>query len=364
MSSALPAHAVHPASRLGCYQLDPIQDSRWARFLERHPDASVFHSIAWLKALRLTYGYQPIVFTTSSPTSELANGVVFCDVNSWLTGRRLVSLPFSDHCEFLGDSSEALNFLIRHLQTISRRQHWKYLELRPIHRNFGGAAEEIGLRPSATYLLHTIDLRPTLDELFRSFDRDCVQRRIQRAERAGLIEKCGRSDDLLKDFYTLLVLTRRHHGVPPAPYTWFRNLVQFQGLALEIRVAYKDRTPIAAILTLRFRDVVYYKYGCSDERFKKFGATPWLLWKAMIDGKSNGGNEFDMGRSGSENSGLIEFKSHWSPHAKQLVYWRFPETSSLDRLDSSKMKTAKRIFSHMPRGVLVVTGRLAYRHIG
>ena len=73
--------------------------------VERHPKASVFHTPAWLQALRWTYGDEPVVFTTSPPTAELTNGVVFCRVKSWLTGRRLISLPFSDHCEPLCDSS-------------------------------------------------------------------------------------------------------------------------------------------------------------------------------------------------------------------------------------------------------------------
>jgi hypothetical protein len=34
--------------------------------------------------------------------------LVFCRVRSWLTGRRSISLPFSDHCEPLVESHEAL----------------------------------------------------------------------------------------------------------------------------------------------------------------------------------------------------------------------------------------------------------------
>ena len=117
MRSPLPVPAIQPVSRLCCYQLDPTRDSRWAGLVERHPRASVFHTVGWLKALQRTYGYEPVVFTTSSPTGDLNNGVVFCHINSWLTGQRLVSLPFSDHCEPLCDSAEDLNFLIRYLQT-------------------------------------------------------------------------------------------------------------------------------------------------------------------------------------------------------------------------------------------------------
>src|SRR5262249_20982544 len=124
-SSPLPADKLQPGSRC-CYPLDPLQDPRWADLVEKHPKASVFHTVAWLRALRLTYGYEPVAFTTSSSSDELKNGMVFCRVNSWLTGRRLVSLPFSDHCEPLCDSSEEINFLVRYLQTALLRQKWKY----------------------------------------------------------------------------------------------------------------------------------------------------------------------------------------------------------------------------------------------
>jgi Acetyltransferase (GNAT) domain len=364
MSSPLPTSKVERVSRLGCYQLDPILDPRWATLVENHPRASVFHTVAWLQALRRTYGYEPVVFTTSPPTGELKNGLVFCRINSWITGRRLVSLPFSDHCEPLCDSAEDVNFLIRYLQAALDHQEWKYLEIRPVTWNLGPTGERIGCLPAARYFLHTLDLRAGLSEVYRGLDKDSVQRRIQRAERAGLVEKCGRSDDLLRDFYTLFVMTRSRHHVPPIPYGWFRNLIRCQDQALEIRVAYQRDIPIAAILTLRFREVVYYKYGCSDARFNKCGATPWLLWKSIAAAQSNGANEFDLGRTEEHNAGLLAFKNHWVPRPKRLVYWQFPFISSLDSANAWKLNLAKRVFSYMPDKLLRIIGELIYRHIG
>jgi Acetyltransferase (GNAT) domain len=346
------------------YQLDPMMDPRWADLVHRHPLASVFHSVGWLKALQLTYGYEPVAYTTSPPTGDLENGFVFCEINSWLTGRRLVSLPFSDHCELLSDSSEDVNFVIRNLQTHLADHKWKYLEVRPIHENFRRPGSGIAFQPATKYFLHRLDLRPNLDIVFRGFDKDSVQRRIGRAERAGLTEKCGRSLDLLKEFYTLFLMTRRRHHLPPIPVDWFRNLIQCQDKALEIRIAYKDTTPIAAILTLQFRGVVYYKYGCSDARFNKFGAVPWLLWSAIVSGKSIGANEFDMGRTQEDNSGLLAFKNNWVPRPEPLVYWKFPTVPSLPWSDRQKLRIAKSIFSYMPDRLLTLTGRLVYRHIG
>ncbi len=346
------------------YQIDPISDERWAKFVERNPKASVFHTVGWLKALRHTYEYEPVVFTTSSPTSELKNALLFCRVESWWTGRRLVSLPFSDHCEPLCDRVDDLNFLIGYLQTTMERQNLRYLEVRPVNGNFAQMNETNGFRPAATYYLHVLDLRRDLDEVFRSLDKDSVQRRIYRAERAGLTEKCGSSDDLLKDFYGLFVMTRRRHRLPPTPYAWFQNLIEFQGKALEIRVAYKAETPISAILTLRCKEAVYYKYGCSDAQFNRFGAIPWLLWRALTAAKLNGATEFDMGRTDEYDKGLLVFKNHWVSEPLRLVYWRFPHTTSVNSVNGWKLRIAKHLFSAMPDGLRTVAGKFIYRHIG
>lgn len=364
MSSPLPADRAQSVSRLCCYQLDPTQDPRWTELVERQPKASVFHTVGWLKALRRTYGYDPLVFTTSPPTGELKNGLVFCRINSWLTGRRLVSLPFSDHCEPLCDSQEDLDFLIRYLQTTLEHENWRYLEVRQVNGNIGQTDAAKDLLPAAMYRLHVLDLRPNLDEVLRGLDKDSVQRRIRRAEVAGIIERCGQSEDLLKEFYALFVTTRGRHRLPPAPYAWFRNLIQCLGEALEVRVAYRDKTPISAILTLRFKDVVYYKYGCSIARFNKFGAIPWLLWRAIASGKSNGATEFDMGRTEEDNIGLLTFKNHWVPQPRRLVYWRFPDTPSLNSVNGWKLRMAKHVFSSMPDGLRIMAGKLIYRHIG
>ena len=60
-----------------------------------------------------------------SPVASNEIRLVFCRIHSWLTGRRLVSLPFSDHCEPLYDSEEELQFLARYLRSAFEHQDWK-----------------------------------------------------------------------------------------------------------------------------------------------------------------------------------------------------------------------------------------------
>ena len=114
------------------FVLEPLADSRWTRFVDRHPHTSVFHTRGWLEALHRTYGYEPVVYTTAAPTEDLTNGIVFCRTDSWLCGRRLVSLPFSDHCEPLVDNKEELAFLTTSVIQEACSGSYEYVEIRPL----------------------------------------------------------------------------------------------------------------------------------------------------------------------------------------------------------------------------------------
>src|SRR5438045_5412927 len=59
------------------HEINPLADSRWGEFLHRHARASIFHTPGWLEALQRTYGYEPVVFTTSRPGEQTSDLQVF-----------------------------------------------------------------------------------------------------------------------------------------------------------------------------------------------------------------------------------------------------------------------------------------------
>jgi len=79
--------------------LNPLIHPRWDSFAAAHSKSSVFHQRAWLQALQDTYGYEPFFVFASGSDETLRDGFLFCEVKSRITGKRLVSLPFADHCE-------------------------------------------------------------------------------------------------------------------------------------------------------------------------------------------------------------------------------------------------------------------------
>jgi hypothetical protein len=349
---------------MAVYEIDPLEGSRWAELVETHPSASAFHSRSWLEALRRTYEFIPIVLTTTEPGQPLKNGLVLCRIKSWLTGSRMVSLPFSDHCQPLVDSSAVLVELLNFLKTNPETNHWKYVELRPLTSLDAGVKSAACLAESESFCIHTIDLRPDLEDLFRSFHKNSIRQMIKRAERQGLTIEEGRSDVLLRSFYRLLLLTRRRHQLPPQPLAWFRNLINCFGERLMIRVALKGKQPIASILTLSHKKRVVYKYGCSDSGFHNLGGMPFLFWQAVKGGKAEGAKEFDLGRSELDNSGLIAFKDHWGGSRSQLIYYRYPQENLAENSHGWRMAIAHKAFSVLPDFCLETAGSLLYRHVG
>ena len=341
--------------------IDPLSDTRWDDLVARHSRASAFHRRGWLEALKQTYGYKPFVLTSASPGESLMDGIVVCRIASWLTGTRLVSLPFADHCDPLfGDPGERLLLSDRLVEECTQ-QHCRYLEIRPLL-----APADLGneFQSSESFCFHELDLGPDLAQLFKGLHKDSIQRKIRRAEKEQLSCEVGRTDALIETFYRLLLITRRRHHLPPQPKSWFRNLVKYMGDGIHIRVARKNGAAIAAMLTLRHRSCVIYKYGCSDEAFHQLGGMPFLFWKLIEESKASGAERIDFGRSELDNDGLIAFKDKFGTTKRTLTYYRYPQSTKQIARAWGDSGLVRRMFSILPDGVLSAAGKVLYRHIG
>jgi CelD/BcsL family acetyltransferase involved in cellulose biosynthesis len=350
---------VRAAKRLST--IDPLTDTRWDDLVACHPRASAFHRRGWLEALKHTYGYTPLVLTSASAGEPLTDGIVACRISSWLTGTRLVSLPFADHCDPLfGESSEELKASARLVEEFTG-QHYKYLEFRPMR---AWASLQNQFLPFESFYFHELDLRPSLGQLFKGLHKDSIRRKIRRAEKEQLSYEAGRTGELIQAFYNLQMITRKRHHLPPQPKSWFQNLVKHMGEDVHIRVARKNGVAIAAILTLRHRSTVIYKYGCSDGAFHQLGGMPFLFWKVIEESKASGAERLDFGRSEMDNEGLIAFKDKFGTTKRTLTYFRYPGKKKKQKYLHEDSRFMRRMLCMVPDGVLSAVGRALYKHIG
>jgi len=338
--------------------LDPLTDGRWRDLVERDGRASAFHTPEWLDALRRTYGFAPVVYADTGH-GELRGAVAFCGVASWLTGRRLVSLPFSDHCEPLVDDPGALHELLGGVAADARRGGWRYVQIRP--RTAPVIAH--GFQRDEANYLYTIDLGRDIDAIFAAIKKN-NRYDIRRAERTSLRPVVGRDQSFVRAYFRLHAMTRSTQGVPPQPYAWFENLARCLGEMLEIHLLLDGDTPIAGLVTTLFRDQLMLKYSASDPVRDRLGMGKSLIWRSICRAKERGATTLDWGRCEPHHTGLAEFKERFGAVRSDLVYLRSPGVTSR-RQHSSWVDTAARsIVPRLPVRVLTAAGRVAYRHVG
>ena len=345
------------------YCIDPIQDPRWEEFVQRHPESSLFHSRRWLQSLNRTYGYEPVAYTTAPRPARITAGILCCRVRSIFMGSRLVSVPFADHCQPLESTPGELLGILPELKQLVRSEPFRYFELRCCSSELFNLAQDEDLSSSSTFAHHVLDLSSDLRTLFDRFHHSCVQRKIRRAERERVVHEEGNSDKAIRQFYALLIQTRQRHGLPPQPLTWFLNLRDAWGEALKLSLAVQSGRPIASIITILHKQCLTYKYGCSDARFHKSGAMPFLFWESIQDAKRRGATKFDLGRSDLDNPGLIAFKEHLGAERSRLTYYCYP-ASATNRRALGATEFASQFCRYLPAPLLRVAGNLLYRHFG
>ena len=78
--------------------LNPLDCDGWNDLVISSGSRSFFHSSEWARVLVETYKYKPLYFALVQD-DRLRLLIPFMEVSSLITGRRGVSLPFTDFCE-------------------------------------------------------------------------------------------------------------------------------------------------------------------------------------------------------------------------------------------------------------------------
>jgi hypothetical protein len=345
-------------SNLTVEYIDPTFGSDWDDFVHRHPDSNCFHGSAWAKVLIKTYGHQPFYLRFSSRNETVAL-LPIMEVASPLTGRRGVSLPFSDHCQplmFPGANASCLQTPIRNL---ARERRWQHLELRSEDNLTSGVPS------SSKFYGHTLDLRPGLEEIFSGF-HSSVRRAIRKAESSGLTLHIEQTQAALRDFQSLHARTRRRHGVPPQPPAFFRRIHEeiIERDKGFIVLARRGSIALAAALFFIWKEKALYKFGASEQSSQSLRANNLVMWEAIRHLAGRGIQELDFGRTAVDHAGLRRFKLGWGTQEKRISYSRLDVAAGEWRpARSTTSAFLSHLFSRMPLVVNQLAGRLLYPHL-
>ena len=113
--------------------IDPITDPRWDKFVENHPFGWIYHLSGWKKVLEQSFNHMKgYYFALIDENDGIKAGLPIYEVKSWLTGNRLVSIPFATLCNPLISTSEEMTELLKAVMEFSRDRNISYLEIRTL----------------------------------------------------------------------------------------------------------------------------------------------------------------------------------------------------------------------------------------
>lgn len=282
------------------------------------------------------------------------------EVRSVLTGKRGVSLPFTDYCEPITGEGESFQELINELIIYSKRAGWKFIEM----RSGNCLPEEIPF--SSFFYGHTLHLSEDEEQIFSSF-RESTKRNIKKSIREGVKVTIYNSLKSVTEFYRLNCMTRKEHGLPPQPFYFFKKIYDHiiaNGRGIVVLASYNDIN-IAGSIFFYFETRAIYKYGASDENYRNLRPNNLIMWKAIKWFSQNGYKSLSFGRTDPDNEGLKRFKKGWGTTEAIIKYYKYDVVKGAFVHKSPQLsQVQKKIFSKMPQFLLRTTGSLLYRHIG
>lgn len=339
--------------------VDPTEVPQWDRILPGFTDYSFFHSSAWARVLSQSYQYKALYFMLVNDSA--AKGLLpVMEVNSRLTGRRGVSLPFTDGCQALADGPAEFEPLFEAARDYGRKHKWKFLEMR------GGKFLE-GAQSSSRYFFHTLSLSGTEEEVYATF-RESTRRNIRKSVASGVTVQILTTEQAVREFYRLNQITRREHGLPPQPYLFFEKIhehILSQGQGFVALASYRDAT-VAAAVYFHIGEKAIYKYGASDRQYQHLRPNNLVMWEAIRQCISQGVKSLCLGRTDIEHRGLRQFKMGWGVEEHSAGYYRYDLRAQkfMPGKDGKTFGSRKTIVASTPLPVLRSIGSILYRHMG
>jgi len=337
-------------------------------FVEKQTkDASFFYSDAWLNLITRLYRHPIVPLLTTNQAGQMTGFLPLCSIQSPLTGRRLVALPYSDYYPLLASDDNTANDLITQAIDLAQQQKVRYLELRT------GLNETLARRTDLVEVNSCV--RPLLPlpgdpDAAWSGLRKPVRNQIKKSRKLGVQVRIAQQREEVAHYYRLHLQTYcKKHGVLAQPAQFFYGLwdnLAANGMMQLLLAEYEGHVIAGLVILVSSSTTVGLAYGGADERYLHLAPNNLLTWAAITWGCEHGYQVLDMGRTERANEGLIEFKRRWGAIPEPLpYYYYYPATTGLEATSgqSQKRHFLNSCWKHLPVAITGPLGGRLYRHM-
>lgn len=305
----------HPRPAL---TIAPLTDAgAWDAFVAASPDATPFHSRAWMEAVTAATGHRAHVLAAIDGAGLITGILPLHHITSPLFGSALASSGFAVGGGILTRDDQAAAPLAHAAVGLASLLSVPTVELR------GG--------PAPTAPCWTIE-----DGTYAGFARELAADdaaellaipRKQRAEVRKALDSdltitTGSSVADQRDHYRIYATSVRNLGTPVFPRALFAEVLARFGESADILTVRDNGRAIASVLSLYWRGTAMPYWGGGLAEARKSRANELMYYALMRHALERGCTRFDFGRS-KRGTGPFAYKKNWGFEPQPLAYSRW-----------------------------------------
>jgi len=347
--------------------IDPITDPRWDIFVENHPFGWVCHLSGWKKVLEESFKHMKgYYFVLTDENDGIKAGLPIYEVKSWLTGNRLVSIPFATLCDPLISTSEEMCKLSEAVNELSNELRCSYVEIRTLVAT--SLMKDIRLANVDLYKYHCLSLANELEQIKSSFPSK-TRYNIRRSMKSGLTVRKAENEQDLLNFYNLYCKTRKRLSLPSQPYCYLKNLYNFISSAGKgiLLLGEKGNHLVVGGIFLKYKKRFSDEFRAWSRLYNELRPNYYLYWEAIKLAHSEGYEIFDFGRTSKFNKGLMDFKGCWGTQVVDLPQYFWPEKIAKNKSEHEKSfgyMLVSNVSKRLPGKAYDIFVKFCYHHLG
>ena len=320
----------------------PADRPAWDAFVDRMPAAQAYHSFDWKGVFERATGRRCHYLLASDPHRGVTGVLPLVQLKSRLFGNFLVSVPWFNYAGVLAESEFAVAALLDAAAELRTELKASHVEL----RQRADAAFDLPCRTDKVSMV--LPLALSEEEQWAKFSSK-LRAQIRRPTKEGATA-CEGGIELIDEFYAVFSRNMRDLGTPVFDKRlFFETLDTFPDNA-NLFVVRLDGVPVAAALTIGFRERLEIPFASSLREFNRYSVNMLLYWRVLQFAISSGYRSFDFGRS-TIDSGPYRFKKQWGAEADTL-HWYYSLGADAEmpnlRPDNPKFQAAVRLWRKLP----------------
>ena len=327
----------------------------WAHYIAAHPDATVYHSLAWRAIFEHSFGYRSWLLLARDSSSGAVNGILPLYLVTSPFARRLVAVPFRDRGGPLWDSIDALNELISRAQSLAAETGADALILKTIRPLPAEVAAIHGLVRHDHWVHSMLDLTGITEESLWHRIGPKTRNMIRQAQRNGLEGRVVIPDDsTVERWHRLHIITQKRLGIPPFPLHFFSAMARKLRSTgnIELVEVCRGNKACAATILLINRNVCIYGYSASSNEGQHLRANDLMLHSALKLALDRGLASFDFGSDSPTQQSLIFFKRKWGATQAKIPTYISGAGAALNDSSDRCYALARSVLHRMPNVVL------------